>query len=204
MATRKTSSEAKTGSSTPVAARPAKKIREKLAPDRVNAASRLGLPLYVGTSGWAYSIWKPEFYPQDVASKNFLKYYASLLTAVEVNYTFRRLLSEKAAASWMDDAGPGFRFAVKANQNITHFRRLKDAEQPVRAFLSCIAPLQRRKALGPVLFQLPPNLKPTSDCCATSSNCCLRSCRLPSSSAMHPGSATKFTPFSPTRMPPCA
>ena len=87
---------------------------------------------YIGTSGWAYSIWKPEFYPKDVAAKNFLKFYATQLNAVEVNYTFRRLLSEKAADSWMNDAGPEFRFAPKANQYITHMRRLKDAEEPLK------------------------------------------------------------------------
>jgi uncharacterized protein YecE (DUF72 family) len=116
-------------------------------------------PLYVGTSGWAYSIWKPEFYPKDVSAKNFLKFYATKLNAVEVNYTFRRLLSEKAAEAWMNDAGSEFRFVTKANQYITHMRRLKDAEEPLKRFLGSLEPLLRRKQLGPVLFQLPPNLK---------------------------------------------
>ena len=95
-------------------------------------AKKSSPPLYVGTSGWAYSIWKPEFYPKDVTAKNFLKFYATQLNAVEVNYTFRRLLSEKAADSWMNDTGPEFRFAPKANQYITHMRRLKDAEEPLK------------------------------------------------------------------------
>jgi len=77
-------------------------------------SSNVQLPLYVGTSGWAYAIWKPDFYPKAVAAKNFLKYYATQLTAVEVNYTFRRSLSEKAATGWMADVGPNFRFALKA------------------------------------------------------------------------------------------
>ncbi len=84
------------------------------------------LPLYVGTSGWAYSIWKPVFYPKNVATKNFLKHYATKLNTVEVNYTFRRSLSEKAATSWVNDVGPEFRFSPKANQFITHIRQLKD------------------------------------------------------------------------------
>jgi uncharacterized protein YecE (DUF72 family) len=115
------------------------------------------LPLYVGTSGWAYTIWKPAFYPQDVASKNFLKFYATQLTAVEVNYTFRSRLSEKAATGWMADVGPNFRFALKANQYITHFRRLQNAEEPLQRFLPTLQPLATQ--LGPVLFQLAPNLK---------------------------------------------
>ena len=115
--------------------------------------------LYIGTSGWAYPIWKPEFYPKDVAAKNFLKFYATKLNTVEVNYTFRRLLSEKSAEAWMNDTGPDFRFVAKANQYITHMRRLKDAEEPLKRFLGSLEPLLRRKQLGPVLFQLPPNLK---------------------------------------------
>ena len=117
------------------------------------------LPLYSGTSGWAYPIWKPEFYPKDVAAKKFLKFYATQLNTVEVNYTFRRLLSEKAAESWMNDTGPDFRFVPKANQYITHMRRLKNAEEPLEQFLASLEPLRKRKQLGPVLFQLPPNLK---------------------------------------------
>src|SRR5271170_250592 len=101
-------------------------------------------PLYIGTSGWAYPIWKPEFYPKDVAAKNFLKFYATKLNAVEVNYTFRRLLSEKAAENWMNDAGPDFKFVVKANQYITHMRRLKDAEEPLQRFLGSLEPVLRR------------------------------------------------------------
>ncbi|HEX8892782.1 MAG TPA: DUF72 domain-containing protein, partial [Terriglobales bacterium] len=77
--------------------------------------SSSGLPLYVGTSGWAYAVWKPQFYPEKLAAKNFLKHYATKLNAVEVNYTFRRTLSEKAADSWIMDVGPEFRFSLKAN-----------------------------------------------------------------------------------------
>ncbi|MGA2903467.1 MAG: DUF72 domain-containing protein [Candidatus Korobacteraceae bacterium] len=115
------------------------------------------LPLYVGTSGWAYTIWKPDFYPKEVASKNFLKYYATQLTAVEVNYTFRRSLTEKAATGWIADVGPNFRFALKANQYITHIRRLQNAEEAMQRFLPTLQPLATQ--LGPVLFQLPPTAK---------------------------------------------
>jgi len=120
-------------------------------------SAKPSLPLYVGTSGWSYPIWKPEFYPKDVASKNFLKFYATKLSAVEVNYTFRSRLSEKAATGWMADVGPNFRFALKANQFITHIRRLKNVEEPLQRFLPTLQPLAAQ--LGPVLFQLPPNLK---------------------------------------------
>src|SRR5271165_2811902 len=116
-------------------------------------ASKPPAQLYVGTSGWAYTIWKPDFYPKNVASKNFLKYYATQLNAVEVNYTFRRSLTEKAATGWMADVGPNFRFALKANQYITHIKRLQNVEEPVQRFLASLQPLASQ--LGQVLFQLP-------------------------------------------------
>ncbi len=155
---------ANVGSAEDAASEVAAPIKAK--PARVKAPARQytpleisGAPIFVGTSGWAYSIWKPEFYPEDVASKNFLKYYATQLNAVEVNYTFRRMLSAKAAESWMADTGPGFRFAIKAHQSITHFKRLKNAEEPLKYFLANLEPMHKSGRLGPVLVQLPPNLK---------------------------------------------
>ena len=118
--------------------------------------SSSGLSLYVGTSGWAYAVWKPQFYPEKLAAKNFLKHYATTLNAVEVNYTFRRTLSEKAADSWIKDVGPEFRFSLKANQFITHILQLKDPATLER-FLLTLQPMG--KQLGPILFQLPPTLK---------------------------------------------
>ena len=122
-----------------------------------NAAPTHPPTAYVGTSGWSYTIWKPDFYPKNVASKNFLNYYATRLNAVEVNFTFRMRLQEKTALGWMAAVGPDFRFALKANQFITHIRRLNNVEEPLQRFLTTLQPFGSQ--LGPVLFQLPPNLK---------------------------------------------
>jgi uncharacterized protein YecE (DUF72 family) len=115
--------------------------------------------IYFGTSGWAYKAWKPDFYPEELPQKKFLQYYASKLNAVEVNYTFRNRLSEKTTASWLVDTPDTFRFTLKANQAITHFKRLKDAQESVRRFLDSIAAMHNSGRLGAVLLQLPPNLK---------------------------------------------
>jgi len=122
-----------------------------------NAAPTQPPTAYVGTSGWSYPIWKPDFYPKNVASKNFLNFYATQLNAVEVNFTFRMRLQEKTALGWMAAVGPHFRFALKANQFITHIRRLNNVEEPLQRFLTTLQPFGSQ--LGPVLFQLPPNLK---------------------------------------------
>jgi len=81
------------------------------------------------------------------------------LNCVEINYTFRRLPAASTLESWVAATAPGFAFAVKANMRITHILRLKNAEQATNAFLKAIDPLRATKRLGPVLFQLPPNLK---------------------------------------------
>lgn len=115
--------------------------------------------LYAGTSGYAYPAWKPGFYPADVPAARFLEYYAGRLNCVEINYTFRHLPSEKTLAAWVKATPPGFVFAVKAHQRITHMLRLKGAEQVTADFLAALEPLRAAQRLGPVLFQLPPNLK---------------------------------------------
>ncbi|MBZ5575386.1 MAG: DUF72 domain-containing protein [Acidobacteriia bacterium] len=115
--------------------------------------------LYAGTSGFAYAAWKPGFYPAKLPSKRFLKHYAERLNCVEINYTFRRLPSASTLESWVGQTGPGFVFAVKANMRITHILRLKNAEQATEIFLKAIDPLRTSRHLGPILFQLPPQMK---------------------------------------------
>jgi uncharacterized protein YecE (DUF72 family) len=115
--------------------------------------------LYVGTSGWAYPSWKPDFYPAKLAQAKFLRHYATQLNAVEVNFTFRQLLKETTAQKWIAETPASFRFSVKAHQVITHIKRLKKTEDFIPRFLSTIEPLAQAGKLGPLLFQLPPNLK---------------------------------------------
>lgn len=119
--------------------------------------------LFAGTSGWAYTSWKPGFYPAGVRAKDFLTYYASRLTTCEVNYTFRKLPTPQQMAGWLAQvAGPqgeGFRFSFKAPQRITHFSRLRACEQHVADFYDALQPVEKAGKLGLVLYQLPPNLK---------------------------------------------
>lgn len=115
--------------------------------------------LLVGTSGWAYPSWKPGFYSEKLAQTKFLPYYASRLNTVEVNLTFRQLLKETTAQKWITQTPDHFRFAIKAHQVITHIKRLKSTQDFLPRFVSTIEPLARAGKLGPVLFQLPPNMK---------------------------------------------
>lgn len=115
--------------------------------------------LHIGTSGWSYTSWKPAFFPEQLPSKRFLEFYGTQLNAVELNATFRRMPTANAIAGWVGATPRDFRFAAKAHQSITHFKRLKGAEESMRFFLQAMEPMRQAGKLGPILFQLPPNLK---------------------------------------------
>jgi uncharacterized protein YecE (DUF72 family) len=114
--------------------------------------------LYLGTSGFAYDGWKHGvFYPEELKNREMLSFYSSQLSSVEINYTFRRWPTEKSLTTWREQAQEGFVFTLKANQRITHFKRLADADQDVRDFLERAKLLGDR--LGCILFQCPPTLQ---------------------------------------------
>jgi uncharacterized protein YecE (DUF72 family) len=111
----------------------------------------------VGTSGYSYKEWKGTFYPEKIPAKDMLSYYASRLRAVEINNTFYRLPQRSVLENWREQVPADFRFSVKASQKITHFKRLKDAEEETKYLMETAGALENH--LGPVLFQLPPNFK---------------------------------------------
>ena len=115
------------------------------------------MTLYAGTSGYSYKEWKGRFYPEKIAPKNMLAYYASRLHAVELNNTFYRMPQPGMIESWKAQVPENFRFSVKAPQVITHFRRLKDAGPQTRIMLKTIAALEDR--LGAVIFRMPEDMK---------------------------------------------
>jgi uncharacterized protein YecE (DUF72 family) len=115
--------------------------------------------VYARASGWAYSSWKPDFHPAKLASAKFLSYYATRLNSVEVNYLFRTFPTDKLLKGWMDATPAGFKFAVKAHQRITHVKRLHGEPELTAEFVASLQPLEKGGKLGPVFFQLPPNLK---------------------------------------------
>lgn len=118
--------------------------------------------LFAGTSGFAYDAWKPDFYPAEAKSKDYLRHYAARLNAVEINYTFRRLPSSSTLENWVQATPEGFVFVIKAHQRITHIQRLKKAEF-TEIFFKAVDPLRVVKRLGPILVQLPPNMKCDED-----------------------------------------
>jgi uncharacterized protein YecE (DUF72 family) len=114
--------------------------------------------LLAGTSGYAFKEWKGAFYPKELKDDGMLGFYASKFPAVEINNTFYRLPKQNVLEDWAAQVPETFTFALKASQRITHHARLKEeAADTVDFLLKNTAHLGAR--LGPILFQLPPNLK---------------------------------------------
>ncbi len=111
----------------------------------------------IGTSGFAYKEWLGSFYPAKLPAAKMLASYAERLSTVEINYTFQRTATRELLERWAASTPPDFRFALKAPQEITHRRRLKDAGDALKKFSEVALTLGDR--LGAVLFQLPPFLK---------------------------------------------
>jgi uncharacterized protein YecE (DUF72 family) len=113
--------------------------------------------VWVGTSGYSFAAWKGSFYPEDLPAKGMLRYFGERLRAVEINNTFYQLPKPAVVHGWAAQVPQDFRFAIKASQKITHFKRLSGVEEETAYLLRTIEPLAER--LGPLLVQLPPNFK---------------------------------------------
>ena len=88
-----------------------------------------------------------------------LSYYGKQFTTVEINHSFYRMPTESVLLGWAKSVPEGFRFALKANQQITHIQRLRNSEHTLKRFLEVASVLNDGDHLGPVLIQLPPNFK---------------------------------------------
>jgi uncharacterized protein YecE (DUF72 family) len=114
--------------------------------------------ILAGTSGWQYKEWRGSFYPGDLPTDDMLGYYAERFATVEVNNTFYRLPRESVLRGWAERVPDGFTFALKASQRITHRARLKETAGEALDYLLRTAHALGDR-LGPILFQLPPNMK---------------------------------------------
>ena len=112
---------------------------------------------WVGTSGFSYKAWKGSFYPKDLSNDRMLAYYGERLNAVEINNTFYRMPKRATLADWGDKVPDEFSFVLKASRKITHYKRLKDTQDELGYLVDVSSELGAR--LGPMLFQLPPNMK---------------------------------------------
>ena len=111
----------------------------------------------IGISGWLYPRWRGDFYPKGLRQADELEYAANRLTSVEINGSFYSLQRPASWVKWRDTVPDDFAFAVKGPRFITHIKRLGDIDAPLANFLAS-GVLALGPKLGPVLWQLPPNL----------------------------------------------
>jgi uncharacterized protein YecE (DUF72 family) len=119
----------------------------------------------VGISGWRYPAWRGDFYPKGLAQRRELEYAAEHLTSIEINGSFYSLQRPTSYAAWRAEATAvraDFVFAVKGGRFVTHMKRLKDVEAALANFFAS-GVLALGPALGPVLWQLPENLRFDAD-----------------------------------------
>ena len=117
----------------------------------------MSVKTWIGTSGYSYPEWKGNFYPEKMAAKDMLGFYAGRFPTVEINNTFYRMPKEDLLRGWAEQVPEHFAFVIKASQRITHIQRLKECGELLRYLYRVTATLGPR--LGPLLFQLPPNFK---------------------------------------------
>jgi uncharacterized protein YecE (DUF72 family) len=117
------------------------------------------MKLLIGCSGYNYKAWKHIFYPDKLAVKKWLEYYATHFNTVEINNTFYGFPKEETLKRWADQTPEDFIFTIKANRFFTHSKKLNVDEK----FKESLEDFQRllkvlKGKLGCVLWQLPANL----------------------------------------------
>lgn len=108
-------------------------------------------------SGFSYPEWIGDVYPTGTKRDGMLAEYSKIFNAVEINMSFRRTPVEKTIDRWRDTVPSGFTFSMKANQSITHWKRLVDTAEDVADFVKASQRLGDR--LGPILFQVRPTMQ---------------------------------------------
>jgi uncharacterized protein YecE (DUF72 family) len=108
---------------------------------------------HIGTSGWSYKDWKEIFYPKKLKATDWLTYYAKTFDCTEINASFYRLPQRQTVLDWMKKVPRNFLFCPKISRYLTHFKRLRQPEEPLERFFSVFEPM--KKQMGPVLIQLP-------------------------------------------------
>ncbi|CEK11560.1 Protein of uncharacterised function DUF72 [Legionella hackeliae] len=110
--------------------------------------------VYTGTSGWSYTGWLGNFYPEKIKPDAILPFYSQTFDSVELNNSFYQIPKEKNIKKWLDLTPPHFIFSCKANRYITHIKKLHDVEESVERLLHAFSHFESK--LGPILFQFPP------------------------------------------------
>jgi uncharacterized protein YecE (DUF72 family) len=141
-------------------------IQFTLPPDRAETTSLLArhksgdkkTVIHVGCAKWGRKDWVGKIYPKGTKEADFLTHYARHFNCIELNATFYRMPTESQAAGWRAKVGKDFQFCPKFTDQITHIKRLKDAQQLTDRFLQGVAGFGEN--LGPVFLMPHPGMGP--------------------------------------------
>jgi uncharacterized protein YecE (DUF72 family) len=117
-----------------------------------------GFVIRVGCPVWSQKRWVGQVYPLGAKPPDFLRHYATQLSAIELNVTHYRIPTPSAVREWRDETPPAFRFCPKFPQEISHHRELRDCEPLTAMFCDSLSYLQDR--IGTSFLQLPPGFSP--------------------------------------------
>lgn len=112
--------------------------------------------IHIGISGWRYTPWRGDFYPEGLTQKRELQFASRAVNSIEINGSFYALQTPKRYAEWYADTPEDFMFSVKAPRYITHILRLQEVHKPMANFFAS-GVLELQEKLGPILWQFPPS-----------------------------------------------
>jgi uncharacterized protein YecE (DUF72 family) len=107
----------------------------------------------LGTSAFTAAGWEGTFYPEGMKPADYLSFYAQNFDTVEVDSTYYRAPSAQTVRGWDAKTPPGFLFAAKVPQTITHEKVLVDCEDEFQEFVERMQLLGDK--LGVLLLQFP-------------------------------------------------
>jgi uncharacterized protein YecE (DUF72 family) len=111
----------------------------------------------VGCAGFYYPNWRNKFYPQGLSQKDWLSYYSSIFSTVELNGTFYRMPKSSDLKRYFQVTPDDFTFSVKMSRYITHVKRLTVRES-IRDFQALVSDNLQNKHQY-FLFQFPANFR---------------------------------------------
>jgi len=110
----------------------------------------------IGTAGWSYKDWVPNFYPKNQSGGfDWLQFYSHYFNCVEVNSTYYTYISPKIVDGWIRkvENSDNFVFHVKLHQDFTHKRKFDELN--IKAVRYNLDQLKKSERLGGLLIQFP-------------------------------------------------
>ncbi|CAM1333312.1 DUF72 domain-containing protein [Tenacibaculum aestuariivivum] len=131
-------------------------VTTQITKDLISSFQKVKKPtLHIGCAKWNKTDLK-GFYPKGV--KDELSYYSKQFNAIELNATFYRQFSADQFKKWHIKTPENFKFFPKITQEISHFKRLKHAQNTVNIFLENALHLQKK--LGTIFLQMHSDFSP--------------------------------------------